>query len=221
MADLLNTAVVKESAVEVKLYGADGYTDTFAIEKALDPTTMVVYLMNGEPLPERHGFPARVIVPGLYGEKNVKWVTGIEVIDHDGKGFYETQGWGPNFVIPTRSDIFSPKRTRHAGKDSFDQPIPLNKTTTIKGRAFGGDRGVSKVEISLDNGQTWTQTEIDYPGTRLTWVFWSYQWKPTQAGEYQLVCRATDGNGDLQTSEVRGIAPQGATGLHKVKAIVQ
>ena len=154
-------------------------------------------------------------------EKNVKWVTGIEVIDHDGKGFYETQGWGPNFVIPTRSDIFSPKRTRHSGKDSFDKPIPLNKTTTIKGRAFGGDRGVSKVEISFDNGQTWTQTEIDYPGTRLTWVFWNFQWKPTQAGEYQLICRATDGNGDLQTSEVRGIAPQGATGLHKVKAIVQ
>jgi DMSO/TMAO reductase YedYZ molybdopterin-dependent catalytic subunit len=221
MADLLNAAVVKEGAVEVKLYGADGYTDTFAIEKALDPTTMVVYLMNGEPLPERHGFPARVIVPGLYGEKNVKWVTGIEVIDHDGKGFYETQGWGPNFVIPTRSDIFSPKRTRHGGKDSFDKPIPLNKTTTIKGRAFGGDRGVSKVEISFDNGQSWTETEIDYPGTRLTWVFWSYQWKPTKAGEYQLVCRATDGNGDLQTSEVRGTAPQGATGLHKVKAVVQ
>ena len=76
MASLLNASVVKSGAVEVKLYGADGYTDTFAIEKALDPTTMVVYQMNGEELAERHGYPARVIVPGLYGEKNVKWVTG-------------------------------------------------------------------------------------------------------------------------------------------------
>ena len=221
MRDLLNAAGVQPDAVEVKLYGADGYTDTFAIEKALDPATMVVYLKNGERLGERHGYPARVIVPGLYGEKNVKWVTGIEVIDHDGKGFYETQGWGPNFVIPTRSDIFSPRRTRHNGKDSFDKPISLNQTTLIKGRAFGGDRGVSKVEISFDNGQSWTDATIVSPGTRLTWVFWSFPWRPVKAGDYQLVCRATDGNGGQQTTEVRGIVPQGATGYHKVKATVQ
>jgi DMSO/TMAO reductase YedYZ molybdopterin-dependent catalytic subunit len=221
MRDLLNASGVGEGAVEVKLYGADGYTDTFSIEKALDPTTMVVYLMNGEPLPPRHGFPARVVVPGLFGEKNVKWVTGIEVLDHDGKGFYETQGWGPNFVIPTRSDIFSPKRTRHSGKDSFDAPFAVNKAVELRGRAFGGDRGVSKVEISLDNGETWQPTTIDYPGTKLTWVFWSYRWTPTVTGDYVLWCRATDGNGDLQTSDVRGTAPQGATGLHSVRAKVQ
>lgn len=221
MRDLLNASGVGDGAVEVKLYGADGYTDTFSIEKALDPTTMVVYLMNGEPLPQRHGFPARVIVPGLYGEKNVKWVTGIEVLDHDGKGFYETQGWGPNFVIPTRSDIFSPKRTRHSGQDSFDKALSVNQAVEIRGRAFAGDRGVKLVEISLDNGATWQPTTIDYPGTRLTWVFWSYRWTPTAAGDYVLICRATDQNGDLQTSEVRGTAPQGATGLHKVKAHVQ
>ncbi|MGH2551644.1 MAG: molybdopterin-dependent oxidoreductase [Thermomicrobiales bacterium] len=221
MRDLLNASGVGEGAVEVKLYGADGYTDTFSIEKALDPTTMIVYLMNGEPLPQRHGFPARVIVPGLYGEKNVKWVTGIEVLDHDGKGFYETQGWGPNFVIPTRSDIFSPKRTRRNGQDSFDKSFSVNQTVELRGRAFAGDRGVKLVEISLDNGATWQPTTIDYPGTRLTWVFWSYRWTPRTAGDYVLICRATDQNGDLQSSEVRGTAPQGATGLHKVKAHVQ
>ncbi len=220
MRDLLNEAGVRDSAVEVKLYGADGYTDTFAIEKALDPTTLVVYEINGEPLPERHGYPVRVVVPGLYGEKNVKWVTGIEVVDYDAKGFYETQGWGPNFVIPTRSDIFSPKRTRHRGQDSFDQELRINQEVSLRGRAFAGDRGVEKVEISLDDGQTWQPTTIDYPGTKLTWVFWSYAWTPKTTGDYVLVCRATDQNGDLQTSEVRGTAPQGATGLHKVKASV-
>ncbi len=220
MADLLNEAGVQEGAVEVKLFGADGYADTFSIEKALDPTTLVVYEINGEPLPERHGYPVRVVVPGLYGEKNVKWVTGIEVVDYDAKGFYETQGWGPNFVIPTRSDIFSPKRTRHGGKDSFDQPFHVNQVVELRGRGFAGDRGVEKVEISLDDGESWQETTIDYPGTKLTWVFWSFRWTPTTAGDYVLVCRATDGNGDLQTSEVRGTAPQGATGLHKVKAQV-
>ena len=152
--------------------------------------------------------------------KNVKWVTGIEVVDYDAKGFYEMQGWGPNFVIPTRSDIFSPKRTRHRGQDSFDQALRVNQEVSLRGRAFAGDRGVEKVEVSLDDGQTWQPTTIDYPGTRLTWVFWSYAWTPKTTGDYVLVCRATDQNGDLQTSDVRGTAPQGATGLHKVKASV-
>jgi DMSO/TMAO reductase YedYZ molybdopterin-dependent catalytic subunit len=80
MADLLNSAGVKSGAVEVVLRGADGYTDTFAIDKALDPTTLVVYEINGEPLSRIHGFPVRIVVPGLFGEKNVKWVTGIEVV---------------------------------------------------------------------------------------------------------------------------------------------
>ncbi len=77
------------------------------------------------------------------------------------------------------------------------------------------------VEISLDDGQSWTQAEIDYPGTQLTWAFWSYQWTPKTAGEYQLICRATDGDGGLQTTEVRSIVPQGATGYQHVKATVQ
>ena len=221
MADLLNEAGVKDEAVEVMLYGADGYTDTFPIEKALDPTTLVVYRMNGEPLPERHGYPVRVIVPGLFGEKNVKWVTGIEVLDHDGKGFYEQQGWGPNFVVPTRSDFFAPKWTRRSGKDSFDKAFRVYQPVELRGRAFAGDRGIQQVEVSLDGGETWTRAEIEYPGTRLTWVFWRYSWTPVASGEYLLTCRATDREGGIQTAEVRGTAPQGATGLHKVAARVE
>jgi DMSO/TMAO reductase YedYZ molybdopterin-dependent catalytic subunit len=221
MRDLLNKAVVKEGAVEVKLHGADGYTDTFAIEKALDPTTMVVYLMNGEPLPERHGYPVRVIVPGLFGEKNVKWVTAIEVIDHDGRGFYEQQGWGPNFVVPTRSDIFAPQWRRGRGGDAFVQPVRVNQTVTIKGRAFAGDRGISKVEVSADDGETWTEPRIDYTGTQRTWTFWSFDWRPTSAGDFIITSRATDGAGEPQTTERRGTVPQGATGFHRVKAVVQ
>jgi DMSO/TMAO reductase YedYZ molybdopterin-dependent catalytic subunit len=109
LRELLAASRPGDGAVEVLLHAADGYTDTFAFEKAMEPTTLVVYQMNGQPLPQRHGYPVRVIVPGLYGEKNVKWVTAIDVIDHDGKGFYEQQGWGPNFVLPTRSDFFAPK----------------------------------------------------------------------------------------------------------------
>jgi len=221
LADLLNASGVKDGAVEVMLYGADGYTDTFSIEKALEPTTLVVYKMNGEPLPQRHGYPVRVIVPGLFGEKNVKWVTGIEVLDHDGKGFYEQQGWGPSFVVPTRSDFFAPKWSRRKGKDSFDTPMRVNQPVELRGRAFAGDRGVQSVAISLDGGESWNPATIDYQGTRLTWAFWSYRWTPMATGDYLLVCKSTDQEGGVQTSEVRGTAPQGATGLHKVVARVE
>ena len=219
LRDLLEASRPLDGAVEVLLNGADAYTDTFAFEKAMDPTTIVAVAMNGEPLPERHGYPARVVVPGLYGEKNVKWVTRIEVVDYDAKGFYEMQGWGPDFVIPTRSDIFAPRWVRTRG-DAFVEPFRAGQTATIRGRAFAGDRGVQSVEFSADDGETWREARFDYPGTNLTWTFWSVDWHPEEPGEYTLVSRATDGTGALQPSESRSIVPQGATGYHRVAATV-
>jgi DMSO/TMAO reductase YedYZ molybdopterin-dependent catalytic subunit len=219
LRDLLDASRPLAGALEVFLNGADAYTDSFAFDKAMDPTTIVAFAMNGEPLPLRHGYPARVVVPGLYGEKNVKWVTRIDVVDYDAKGFYEQQGWGPNFVIPTRSDIFGPRWVRRRG-DSFVEPFAAGQTATIRGRAFAGDRGIQIVEFSVDDGETWHATRIDYPGTNLTWTFWSAEWLPEEPGEYTLVSRATDGTGTPQPSESRGIVPQGATGYHRVVATV-
>jgi DMSO/TMAO reductase YedYZ molybdopterin-dependent catalytic subunit len=219
LRDLLAASRPLDGAVEVFLNGADAYTDSFAFDKAMDPTTIVAFAMNGQPLPERHGYPARVVVPGLYGEKNVKWVTRIEVVDYDARGFYEQQGWGPNFVIPTRSDIFGPRWVRRRD-DRFVEPFAAGRTTTIRGRAFAGDRGIQGIEFSADDGETWRQTRIDYPGTNLTWTFWSADWLPEEPGEYTLVSRATDGTGAPQPSESRGIVPQGATGYHRVVATV-
>lgn len=209
MATLLNAAGVKDGAVEVLLHSADGYTDTFAIEKALEPTTLVAIAMNGEELPDKHGFPARVVVPGLFGEKNAKWLTGIEVVDSETKGFYEKQGWGPSFVIPTRALFYVPEL-----KNQFR----VGSLLDLRGIAFAGNRGISKVEISLDDGKSWQPTTIDYAGTKLTWALWSYDWRPTAAGEFGLLVRATDGNGDLQTAEKRSIVSEGATGYHRVVA---
>lgn len=220
MATLLQEAGVGSDAVEVLLHAADGYTDTFSIERALDPTTLVVYRMNGEPLPRKHGYPARVIVPGLFGEKNVKWVTGIEVIDHDGQGFYEKQGWGPNFEIPTRSDIFAPQWKRTSKGDLFNDPFTVGRAVEIRGRAFGGNRGIASVEVSVDGGETWAPATIEYPGTRLTWSFWSYRWTPQTSGSAVILSRAVDGTGAPQIAETRGIVPQGATGYHRVTATV-
>ncbi|HEX5498322.1 MAG TPA: molybdopterin-dependent oxidoreductase, partial [Thermomicrobiales bacterium] len=220
LRELLAASRPGANAVEVLLHGADGYTDTFAFEKAMEPTTLVVYQMNGQPLPQRHGYPVRLIVPGLFGEKNVKWVTGIDVIDHDGKGFYEQQGWGPNFVVPTRSDFFSPKVDAPRSGFQFREPFRVGRFAEIRGRAFAGSRGVRAVEVSADDGETWRPARIDYPGTDVTWAFWTFTWRPTEPGTYHLVSRATDGTGAVQPPDRRGIVPQGATGYHRVLARV-
>jgi len=196
---------------EVVLRAVDGYDDTIPLTKALEPTTLVVYEMNGSPLPFIHGYPVRVIVPGLFGEKSVKWITRIELVAHDAKGFYEKQGWGPDFTIPTHS--------RFDGPD-FSKPFAPGVTVPLKGVAFAGDRGVSRVEVSFDDGNKWQEARINTPGSRLTWAMWNYDWRPEQHGEYRLVVRATDGKGGLQTKEERWTAPHGATGYHKITARV-
>lgn len=172
----------------------------------MDPTTLVAFEMNGERLPDKHGFPARVVVPGYFGEKNVKWLTRIEVGGADAEGFYEEQGWGPNFMIPTRARIDVPNEWASLSV----------ATMPIKGVAFAGDRGVSRVEVTTDGGQTWHEAKIDYPGTKLTWVLWSYDWQPAGAGEYHLSVRATDGAGVLQREEKERGQFSGTTGFHEV-----
>ncbi|MBA2277428.1 MAG: molybdopterin-dependent oxidoreductase [Chloroflexia bacterium] len=220
MRDLLERAGVREGAVEVFLTGADAYKDSFPLEKAMEPSTLLVYEINGEPLPRRHGFPVRVIVPGLFGEKNIKWVTRIEVVDHDAQGFYEQQGWGPNFVVPTRSDIFAPRAVSGRGGFVFRDGLQSGQEVEIRGRAFAGSRGVRSVEVTTDDGATWQPAELYYPGTELTWTLWRHRWTPAQAGEFVVTSRATDGTGALQSDETRGIVPQGAQGFHRVTATV-
>ena len=86
----------------------------------------------------------------------------------------------------------------------------------MKGVAFAGDRGVSRVEVSTDNGETWQDARIDYRGSRLSWVLWSFDWRPTEPGEYDLSVRATDGKGQLQQVEKDRGPFSGVTGLHKI-----
>ena len=223
---LLAQVKPKPNVTTVLFRAADGYYETFRFEKAMEPTTLVAYEMNGEPLPHGHGFPLRLIVPGLYGEKNPKWLTRIELLDEadarlhrrHGCGFYKQQGWGRlGDAIPTHSRFDAPQ----VAGNHFAQPFILGKTAELRGMAFGGDRGISKVEISTDGGDTWEEAEISHPGTRISWSLWRYEWTPDEAGEADLVVRATDGEGKLQISEYRDQVPDGATGLHHVKARVE
>jgi DMSO/TMAO reductase YedYZ molybdopterin-dependent catalytic subunit len=205
---------------------ADGYYETFKFEKAMEPTTLVAYEMNGEPLPQRHGYPLRMIVPGLYGEKNPKWLTRIELLNEaDGRlhrrhgcGFYKEQGWGrEGDVVPTHSRIDAPQ----VAGNHFEAPFKVGQPVELRGMALGGDRGISKVEVSDDDGETWNDARITQLGTKISWSLWSYNWTPEEQGETKLVVRATDGEGKLQIAEYRDQVPDGATGLHRVKARVE
>ena len=214
MKVLLAAASPLAGATKVRLHGVDNYTDTFPLLKAMDPTTLVVYEMNGETLPDRHGFPARVIVPGYFGEKHVKWITRIEVADESAIGFYEKQGWGPDFIVPTRSRIDQPDNYSTIGGAVAANGI------AVRGVAFGGNRGISRVEVSFDDGGTWQEAKLDYPGTKLTWALWSYDWRPPGPDNYTLVVRATDGEGIVQEWDEDRPFKSGTTGFHKIAVYV-
>lgn len=214
LRDLLDQAGVLSGAARVRLQGVDNYTDTIPLEKAMELTTLLAYEMNGEPLPDRHGYPLRVIVPGYFGEKNVKWLTRVEVTDASAKGFYETQGWGPDFIVPTRSRIDVPEDWTFLSLGKLTAPVE------VKGMAFGGDRGISRVELSFDDGKTWNEAEIYYSGGNLAWSLWKAHWTPAAAGDYALLVRATDAEGDVQEWEEDRGPFSGVTGLHRINVRV-
>ena len=210
LRDLIDPAGPMADARRVRLFGVDNYTDTIPLEKALDQATILAWAMNGVDLPHRHGYPLRAIVPGYFGEKHVKWLTRIELTGDNVKGFYETQGWGPDFMTPTRSRIDAPD---HESRFSLGQ---LSGPIEVKGIAFGGDRGISRVEISDDDGETWTDASIHYAGTKLTWALWTYEWRPDGPDDYTPVVRATDGEGAVQEWEEDRNPFSGVTGFHKI-----
>lgn len=225
---LLASVKPKAGAAAVLFHAADGYFETFPFSKAMDPTTIVAWEMNGAPLPPRHGYPVRLVVPGIYGERSPKWVTRLEFIaegdprlkmkrhEVEGVGFYTEQGWGPNIVVPTTSRFDAPLVTG----DHFEEAFQVGRATELRGMAFGGDRGINRVELSFDDGAHWTDAQISQPGTRVSWSLWTYRWTPTEIGKPRLIVRATNGDGEPQVEEDRNSVPQGALGLHRVRAAV-
>lgn len=211
LSAVLRKAGIGEGAVKVVFEGEDDYTDSITLERALAPEPMIVWQMNGVPLPRFHGTPVRLIVPGIYGMKNVKWLTRITVSNEDYQGFWQQRGWTDPAIVKTSSRIDVPA----------DRAVLAAGPATIGGVAFGGDRGVSLVDVSLDGGDTWqeaTITENPSPAG-LSWVVWELPWEAT-AGTYDLVVRATDGMGDVQTSDHAPELPDGSSGWHQVRVSV-
>ena len=199
---LLERARLDPSVEKIAFHAEDGYVDSFPLEIAMRDNVLVAYLMNGVPLADGHGFPARIIVPGLWGMENVKWLTKIMPVKSDFRGYWQERGWADSATINTMSRIDVP---------SSGEKIPLQEIL-VGGIAFAGDRSVIKAEISIDGGTTWQPAELRKALSPYTWALWSIQWTPPAAQRYSITVRATDGTGEVQTAVTHQALPDGATG---------
>ena len=186
--ELLKEAGIDGRGIDLVLFGADGYSDSFPVSRVQHKDILLAVRMNGVPLPTDHGYPARVIVPGLYGVKNVKWLTKLEVVDYDYRGYWQREGWPEDAAIKPHSRIDLPG----------DRETVTTPTYTIQGIANGGARGIKAVEISVDLGRSWQHAKLATPLSPHAWRLWSYEWKIPNAGEHTIMVRATNGEGMIQ-----------------------
>jgi DMSO/TMAO reductase YedYZ molybdopterin-dependent catalytic subunit len=209
---VLGLARPKPGVVKVVFYAAEGYTDSIPFNMAMDGEVFLAYRMNGEPLPKKHGFPLRAVVPGIYGMKNVKWLEKIELVNYDFQGYWEKGGWSDTAVIHTLSEILMPMDGATLGRG----------THILGGIAYAGRRGVREVELSLDDGRTWHPVELKPPLGEFAWTIWRFEWKAETRGTYRLRVRATDGSGKVQSSGgfFATSYPDGATGIQEIKVKV-
>ncbi len=201
LKDVLEKAGLKQGVIDIVLHASDDYTDSIPLNRAMADETLLVYEMNGEPLTPEHGFPVRLLVPGIYGMKNVKWINRIEAVDFDLKGYWQRRGWDDRAEYKTMSRIDAPDGS-------------VEGEAVIAGIAFAGDRGISKVEVSTDGGARWEQAEIKPALSPISWVLWQRLWRPAQPGKHTIVVRATDGGGQTQTSQYAPPDPSGSSGYH-------
>lgn len=209
LRELLNTAGMKPEAEYVVFRCFDGYSVGIPLDRALLDSSVLAIDMNGEPLSAGHGFPLRAIVPGIYGMMNAKWITEIELVGNVYEGYWQTRGWTNDARIHTNTIIRTPP-----------QMMDLKGATPIAGIAFSGDRGISKVEVSTDEGQTWTDAMLRDPLSNYSWVVWALEWIPPKAGRFKVMVRATDKQGQTQTAQITAPFPNGATGYHVINVKV-
>ena len=210
--ELLDEAEPEEGADQVVGRSVDGWTcgtPTAVLRDGRD--ALLAVGMNGEPLPVEHGFPVRMVVPGLYGYVSAcKWVTELELTSFaDFDAYWVSRGWSAQGPIKTESRI--------------DTPRPRNRLTAgpvmVAGVAWAQHRGIRKVEVRVDGGP-WRETALAPTVSVDTWVQWSWRWNATP-GEHTLQVRATDADGVTQTEQRRPVQPDGATGWHTVKVTVR
>ncbi len=209
--ELLDEAGIQPRADQIVGRSVDGYTCGFPVAALDGRPALVAVGMNGEPLPLVHGFPARLIVPGLYGYVSAtKWLTEIELTRFDAfDQYWVPRGWDAEAPIKVQSRIDTPR-----GLAAVEPgPVP------VAGVAWAPGVGIGAVEVRIDDGP-WEQAELAAEASSLTWRQWSYRWAAT-AGRHTITVRATDANGAIQTDARSEPMPSGATGQHQIVVLVR
>jgi DMSO/TMAO reductase YedYZ molybdopterin-dependent catalytic subunit len=209
---VLQASGLKGSAREVIFEGLDRGTEpdhpevmpfarSLPLAKALDPDTLLALTMNGEPLELRHGFPARLLVPGWYGVASVKWLGAITVTDRVFDGYFQTVKYTilrPNGAgqeervivgpMAVKSEIIRPQEGDLLG-------VGVNR---LFGVAWAGNEAVERVEVSTDGGASWLEAELKGPQASYSWTMWEYSWEVAEPGPYTLLARAVSTSGEVQ-----------------------
>jgi DMSO/TMAO reductase YedYZ molybdopterin-dependent catalytic subunit len=213
LADLLREAGVRPPsrggrADQMVARSVDGMSIGSPVETVLDGRDAILAVgMNGEPLPFSHGFPVRVLVPGLYGYVSAcKWLRELELTTFD--AYWVRRGWSRQAPIKTQSRIDTPK--------PFG--APKSGRVPVAGVAWAQHRGIDRVEVRVDGGP-WYTAQVAAGDTTDTWRQWLWEWDATP-GSHTLEVRATDGEGYTQTDHRVGTVPNGATGWHSVVVAV-
>ena len=212
---ILDLARPGPGIVKAAFFCEDGYSDSIPYKLARSDDVFLAWRMNGEPLPRQHGYPLRLIVPGIYGMKNVKWLSKIELVNYNFKGYWEKRGWSDEAVMPVKSQILMPMN----GKS-----IPLGKYM-VGGIAFGGRYGISRVQVSVDGGHKWSEAHVKPPLSKWAWSLWEYDWTPERKGDYKIQVRGIDRSGKVQESagllgRITGSYPAGSKGIHQIDVTV-
>jgi DMSO/TMAO reductase YedYZ molybdopterin-dependent catalytic subunit len=211
LAPLLEEAGIDPAADQVVGRAFDGFTTGFPVDVLRDGRMALLAIgMNGEPLPLVHGFPARIVVPGLYGYVSAtKWLTEIELTTFDAfDQYWVERDWSAEGPIKTMARIDTPRGL---------QKVPAGPLR-IGGVAWAQMRGIEKVEVRIDDGE-WQEATLAEEDSTITWRQWMFELDATP-GRHQVVARATDATGEVQTEERARPFPNGASGWHSVAYLV-
>lgn len=212
LRDLLDEAGVQPGADQVVGRSGDGYTGGVPLAAAYDRDTIVAVGMNGEPLPLDHGYPVRLVTPGIYGYLGaVKWLTEVEVTTFAAyDSYWVPRGYAEQAPIRTMSRIDTPRSLAR---------VPAG-TVALGGVAWAQTRGVERVEVRIDDG-AWQEARLSAPLNDDTWRQWTLAWPAAEPGLHTVAVRATDGTGTVQPEDRRDPLPDGATGWHTVRLTVE
>ncbi|HLE23425.1 MAG TPA: molybdopterin-dependent oxidoreductase [Anaerolineales bacterium] len=199
-------------ATRAKFEAEDDYQTSVDLKWITQPGVLLVYEINGESLPRGHGFPLRILMPGLYGQKMPKWIRDIEFIDSDHQGYWESRGWSDIASVQTNSIVRQPGGLERLSPGSV----------AVFGVAFAGLRRITDVEVRIDEGE-WAHADLLQDDSSLVWTQWSFDWAASD-GRHKVAVRATDDTGFVQTTESQSILssafPAGTDNIHAVVVTV-